>query len=161
MLLLPDFLNMVLYATNHTHTCAQVTYDLWISLAEDSCLEVVYRMYWLCYHIHTYKKTQVLFWICSPYYALNVKKIKFALLFCLVYLVKKCYSSFKAINRLLLCMAFQWVEVHLWWSQWSSQLSLKKLWALDPIYITCSSVCNLFYLYIWFWVFGLDFNSVF
>lgn len=25
----------------------------------DSCLEVVYRMYWLCYHIHTYKKTQV------------------------------------------------------------------------------------------------------
>ncbi|XP_068345377.1 3-hydroxyisobutyryl-CoA hydrolase-like protein 5 [Pyrus communis] len=28
-------------------------------LAEDSCLEVVYRMYWLCYHIHTYKKTQV------------------------------------------------------------------------------------------------------
>ncbi|CAN7137530.1 unnamed protein product [Brassica rapa subsp. narinosa] len=26
---------------------------------EDSCLEVVYRMYWLCYHIHTYKKTQV------------------------------------------------------------------------------------------------------
>ncbi|KAK3019913.1 hypothetical protein RJ639_003140 [Escallonia herrerae] len=27
--------------------------------SEDSCLEVVYRMYWLCYHIHTYKKTQV------------------------------------------------------------------------------------------------------
>ncbi|GLT64288.1 hypothetical protein SLA2020_367920 [Shorea laevis] len=27
--------------------------------AGDSCLEVVYRMYWLCYHIHTYKKTQV------------------------------------------------------------------------------------------------------
>ncbi|KAI5662108.1 hypothetical protein M9H77_21431 [Catharanthus roseus] len=26
---------------------------------EDSCLEVVYRMYWLCYHIHTFKKTQV------------------------------------------------------------------------------------------------------
>ncbi|KAL2938797.1 3-hydroxyisobutyryl-CoA hydrolase-like protein 5 [Bienertia sinuspersici] len=26
---------------------------------EDSNLEVVYRMYWLCYHIHTYKKTQV------------------------------------------------------------------------------------------------------
>lgn len=26
---------------------------------KDSCLEVVYRMYWLCYHIHTYKKTQV------------------------------------------------------------------------------------------------------
>lgn len=25
----------------------------------DSCLEVVYRMYWLCYHIHSYKKTQV------------------------------------------------------------------------------------------------------
>lgn len=25
----------------------------------DVCLEVVYRMYWLCYHIHTYKKTQV------------------------------------------------------------------------------------------------------
>ncbi|GAB2233641.1 hypothetical protein Droror1_Dr00002868 [Drosera rotundifolia] len=25
----------------------------------DSCLEVVYRMYWLCYHLHTYKKTQV------------------------------------------------------------------------------------------------------
>ncbi|XP_068634216.1 3-hydroxyisobutyryl-CoA hydrolase-like protein 5 [Aristolochia californica] len=25
----------------------------------DSCLEVVYRMYWLCYHIHTYKKPQV------------------------------------------------------------------------------------------------------
>ncbi|KAF5205345.1 3-hydroxyisobutyryl-CoA hydrolase-like protein [Thalictrum thalictroides] len=25
----------------------------------DSCLEVVYRMYWLCYHNHTYKKTQV------------------------------------------------------------------------------------------------------
>lgn len=28
-------------------------------VAEDSCLEVVYRMYWLCHHIHTYKKTQV------------------------------------------------------------------------------------------------------
>ncbi|KAE8654920.1 3-hydroxyisobutyryl-CoA hydrolase-like protein 5 [Hibiscus syriacus] len=27
--------------------------------SRDSCLEVVYRMYWLCYHIHTYKKTQV------------------------------------------------------------------------------------------------------
>ncbi|KAF6134580.1 hypothetical protein GIB67_022320 [Kingdonia uniflora] len=27
--------------------------------ANDSCLEVVYRMYWLCYHHHTYKKTQV------------------------------------------------------------------------------------------------------
>ncbi|KAM7503038.1 hypothetical protein LguiB_001942 [Lonicera macranthoides] len=26
---------------------------------KDCCLEVVYRMYWLCYHIHTYKKTQV------------------------------------------------------------------------------------------------------
>ncbi|XP_043690035.1 3-hydroxyisobutyryl-CoA hydrolase-like protein 5 [Telopea speciosissima] len=26
---------------------------------EDSCLEVAYRMYWLCYHHHTYKKTQV------------------------------------------------------------------------------------------------------
>ncbi|XP_039121210.1 3-hydroxyisobutyryl-CoA hydrolase-like protein 5 [Dioscorea cayenensis subsp. rotundata] len=26
---------------------------------DDSCLEVVYRMYWLCYHIHTYKKTAV------------------------------------------------------------------------------------------------------
>ncbi|XP_059453485.1 uncharacterized protein LOC132184021 [Corylus avellana] len=26
---------------------------------KDSCLEVVYRMYWLCYHIHTYKKTQI------------------------------------------------------------------------------------------------------
>lgn len=26
---------------------------------KDSCLEVVYRMYWLCYHIHTYKKTLV------------------------------------------------------------------------------------------------------
>ncbi|KAI3990003.1 hypothetical protein MKX01_003706 [Papaver californicum] len=25
----------------------------------DACLEVVYRMYWLCYHNHTYKKTQV------------------------------------------------------------------------------------------------------
>ncbi|XP_020571041.1 3-hydroxyisobutyryl-CoA hydrolase-like protein 5 isoform X1 [Phalaenopsis equestris] len=25
----------------------------------DFCLEVVYRMYWLCYHIHTYKKTMV------------------------------------------------------------------------------------------------------
>ncbi|KAG1367951.1 3-hydroxyisobutyryl-CoA hydrolase-like protein 5 [Cocos nucifera] len=30
-----------------------------ILLADDSCLEVVYRMYWLCYHIHTYKKTMV------------------------------------------------------------------------------------------------------
>ncbi|KAH9706084.1 3-hydroxyisobutyryl-CoA hydrolase-like protein 5 [Citrus sinensis] len=30
-----------------------------VLLAEDSCLEVVYRMYWLCHHIHTYKKTQV------------------------------------------------------------------------------------------------------
>ncbi|KAL2483458.1 3-hydroxyisobutyryl-CoA hydrolase-like protein 5 [Forsythia ovata] len=28
-------------------------------MSKDSCLEVVYRMYWLCYHIHTYKKTQV------------------------------------------------------------------------------------------------------
>ncbi|XP_058068952.1 3-hydroxyisobutyryl-CoA hydrolase-like protein 5 [Magnolia sinica] len=27
--------------------------------SDDSCLEVVYRMYWLCYHIHTYRKTQV------------------------------------------------------------------------------------------------------
>ncbi|XP_010557148.1 PREDICTED: 3-hydroxyisobutyryl-CoA hydrolase-like protein 5 [Tarenaya hassleriana] len=27
--------------------------------SKDACLEVVYRMYWLCYHIHTYKKTQV------------------------------------------------------------------------------------------------------
>ncbi|KAG7037494.1 3-hydroxyisobutyryl-CoA hydrolase-like protein 5 [Cucurbita argyrosperma subsp. argyrosperma] len=27
--------------------------------AGDSCLEVVYRMYWLCYHIHTYKKIHV------------------------------------------------------------------------------------------------------
>ncbi|KAL5573080.1 hypothetical protein UlMin_022677 [Ulmus minor] len=26
---------------------------------KDCCLEVVYRMYWLCYHIHTYKKTHV------------------------------------------------------------------------------------------------------
>ncbi|XP_047341321.1 3-hydroxyisobutyryl-CoA hydrolase-like protein 5 [Impatiens glandulifera] len=26
---------------------------------KDSCLEVVYRMYWLCYHIHSFKKTQV------------------------------------------------------------------------------------------------------
>ncbi|KAI9080957.1 hypothetical protein K1719_037118 [Acacia pycnantha] len=26
---------------------------------KDSCLEVVYRMYWLCYQIHTYEKTQV------------------------------------------------------------------------------------------------------
>ncbi|KAF9626353.1 hypothetical protein IFM89_032407 [Coptis chinensis] len=25
---------------------------------DDSFLEVVYRMYWLCYHNHTYKKTQ-------------------------------------------------------------------------------------------------------
>ncbi|CAL8162041.1 unnamed protein product [Prunus armeniaca] len=28
------------------------------SLAEDSCLEVAYRMYWLGYHIYTCKKTQ-------------------------------------------------------------------------------------------------------
>lgn len=27
--------------------------------SRDSCVEVVYRMYWLCHHIHTYKKTQV------------------------------------------------------------------------------------------------------
>ncbi|KAK9190953.1 hypothetical protein WN943_019563 [Citrus x changshan-huyou] len=27
--------------------------------SKDSCLEVVYRMYWLCHHIHTYNKTQV------------------------------------------------------------------------------------------------------
>lgn len=27
--------------------------------SDDSCLEVVYRMYWLCYHIHTYKKPMV------------------------------------------------------------------------------------------------------
>ncbi|XP_006437139.2 3-hydroxyisobutyryl-CoA hydrolase-like protein 5 isoform X1 [Citrus clementina] len=27
--------------------------------SKDSCLEVVYRMYWLCHHIHAYKKTQV------------------------------------------------------------------------------------------------------
>lgn len=27
--------------------------------SKDACLEVVYRMYWLCYHLHTYKKTQV------------------------------------------------------------------------------------------------------
>ncbi|RWR97390.1 3-hydroxyisobutyryl-CoA hydrolase-like protein 5 [Cinnamomum micranthum f. kanehirae] len=33
--------------------------ELVIIKANDSCLEVVYRMYWLCYHIHTYKKTQV------------------------------------------------------------------------------------------------------
>ncbi|KAL8139905.1 hypothetical protein V2J09_005926, partial [Rumex salicifolius] len=26
---------------------------------KDSCLQVVYRMYWLCHHIHTYKKTLV------------------------------------------------------------------------------------------------------
>ncbi|KAJ0971676.1 hypothetical protein J5N97_019635 [Dioscorea zingiberensis] len=26
---------------------------------DDSCLEVVYRMYWLCYHIHTYKINSV------------------------------------------------------------------------------------------------------
>ncbi|XP_078439127.1 ATP-dependent caseinolytic (Clp) protease/crotonase family protein [Wolffia australiana] len=26
---------------------------------DDSCLEVVYRMYWLCDHLYTYKKTQV------------------------------------------------------------------------------------------------------
>ncbi|XP_061344067.1 3-hydroxyisobutyryl-CoA hydrolase-like protein 5 [Gastrolobium bilobum] len=26
---------------------------------KDSCLEVVYRFYWLCYHISSYKKTQV------------------------------------------------------------------------------------------------------
>ncbi|WVY92430.1 hypothetical protein V8G54_031518 [Vigna mungo] len=26
---------------------------------KDACLEVVYRFYWLCYHISTYKKTQV------------------------------------------------------------------------------------------------------
>ncbi|CAA6661339.1 unnamed protein product [Spirodela intermedia] len=29
------------------------------SFRDDSCLEVVYRMYWLCNHIHSYKKTQV------------------------------------------------------------------------------------------------------
>lgn len=28
-------------------------------ISKDSCLEVVYRMYWLCYHIHTYRKPQV------------------------------------------------------------------------------------------------------
>ncbi|TVU35082.1 hypothetical protein EJB05_16951, partial [Eragrostis curvula] len=28
--------------------------------SDDSCLEVVYRMYWLCYHIHTYKKSTVM-----------------------------------------------------------------------------------------------------
>ncbi|KAI3516313.1 hypothetical protein L1887_15227 [Cichorium endivia] len=27
--------------------------------SKDSCLEVVYRFYWLCYHNHTYKKPQV------------------------------------------------------------------------------------------------------
>lgn len=27
---------------------------------EDSCLEIVYRMYWLCYHIHAHKKTLVM-----------------------------------------------------------------------------------------------------
>ncbi|KAG9153918.1 hypothetical protein Leryth_006024 [Lithospermum erythrorhizon] len=27
--------------------------------SKDACLEVVYRMYWLCYHIHTYKKPQI------------------------------------------------------------------------------------------------------
>ncbi|XP_076884768.1 3-hydroxyisobutyryl-CoA hydrolase-like protein 5 [Bidens hawaiensis] len=27
--------------------------------SKDYCLEVVYRYYWLCYHIHTYKKPQV------------------------------------------------------------------------------------------------------
>lgn len=27
--------------------------------SKDSCLEVVYRFYWLCYHIHTFKKPQV------------------------------------------------------------------------------------------------------
>ncbi|KAL8512435.1 hypothetical protein ACS0TY_018781 [Phlomoides rotata] len=28
-------------------------------MSKDPSLEVVYRFYWLCYHIHTYKKTQV------------------------------------------------------------------------------------------------------
>ncbi|XP_073061013.1 3-hydroxyisobutyryl-CoA hydrolase-like protein 5 [Primulina eburnea] len=28
-------------------------------ISKDPCVEVVYRMYWLCYHIHTYKKTLV------------------------------------------------------------------------------------------------------
>lgn len=27
--------------------------------SKDACLEVVYRMYWLCFHIHSYRKTQV------------------------------------------------------------------------------------------------------
>ncbi|GAA0147953.1 hydrolase [Lithospermum erythrorhizon] len=27
--------------------------------SKDACLQVVYRMYWLCYHIHTYKKPQI------------------------------------------------------------------------------------------------------
>ncbi|KAL8126869.1 hypothetical protein AgCh_013968 [Apium graveolens] len=27
--------------------------------SKHACLEVVYRMYWLCFHIHSYKKTQV------------------------------------------------------------------------------------------------------
>ncbi|KAH9617751.1 hypothetical protein KSS87_005563 [Heliosperma pusillum] len=27
--------------------------------SKDSCLEVVYSFYWLCYHIHSFKKTQV------------------------------------------------------------------------------------------------------
>ncbi|XP_073155266.1 3-hydroxyisobutyryl-CoA hydrolase-like protein 5 [Henckelia pumila] len=28
-------------------------------MSKDPCVEVVYRMYWLCYHIHTHKKTLV------------------------------------------------------------------------------------------------------
>ncbi|GAB2275661.1 hypothetical protein Dimus_010417 [Dionaea muscipula] len=38
--------------------CAMVDADS-IALEEDGCLKVAYRMYWLCYHIHTYKKTLV------------------------------------------------------------------------------------------------------
>lgn len=57
------------------------TGDIYTSFADDSCLEVVYRMYWLCYHIHTYKKTTVmlLYMIaqdhCSSLWSYNVLKV--------------------------------------------------------------------------------------
>ncbi|KAI3853633.1 hypothetical protein MKW98_025150, partial [Papaver atlanticum] len=43
----------------------KVFYDGRDSSNDDACLEVVHRMYWLCYHNHTYKKTQVLLY-CPP-----------------------------------------------------------------------------------------------
>lgn len=55
----------------HNQVMRMILISFLILFVDDTCLEVVYRMYWLCNHIHTYKKTTVYNYVLFTSFPLN------------------------------------------------------------------------------------------